>query len=265
MNKIFTEDLSKTFITDGFKNSVLRNINFSMSQGETWSIIGASGCGKSTFLHLLAKLDDYSSGRIFFNEINYSDLNSDSSASLRLDNFGFVYQFHHLLEDFNAFDNCKIVQDLNNKKNNPNIDELLTSVGLKDKFKSYPYQLSGGEKQRLAIARALSNNPNFLIMDEPTGNLDNKTSKLIQDLILDISHNRNIGIVLATHDLNFANMMDTTYEIFDGGLRKINEWYFYCRWLVYVASLNLFYNYNFYFYWKILDVTRKTCFSLWPR
>jgi lipoprotein-releasing system ATP-binding protein len=194
-----------------------------MSQGETCSIIGTSGCGKSTFLHLLAKLDDYSSGSIFFNKINYSDLNSNSSASLRLDNFGFVYQFHHLLEDFNAFDNCKIVQDLNNNKNNPNIDELLISVGLKDKFKSYPYQLSGGEKQRLAIARALSNNPNFLIMDEPTGNLDNKTSKLIQELILEISHKRNIGIILATHDLNFANMMDAVYEIFDGGLRKINE------------------------------------------
>jgi len=223
MNKIFTEDLSKTFITDGIKNSVLRNINFSMSQGETCSIIGTSGCGKSTFLHLLAKLDDHSSGSIFFNKINYSDLNSNSSASLRLDNFGFVYQFHHLLEDFNAFDNCKIVQDLNNNKNNPNIDELLISVGLKDKFKSYPYQLSGGEKQRLAIARALSNNPNFLIMDEPTGNLDNKTSKLIQELILEISHKRNIGIILATHDLNFANMMDAVYEIFDGGLRKINE------------------------------------------
>ena len=223
MNKIFTEDLSKTFITDGIKNSVLRDINFSISQGETCSIIGASGCGKSTFLHLLAKLDDYSSGRIFFNEINYSDLNSDSSASLRLENFGFVYQFHHLLEDFNAFDNCKIVQDLNNNKNNPNIDELLFSVGLKDKSKSYPYQLSGGEKQRLAIARALSNNPNFLIMDEPTGNLDNKTSQLIQDLILNISRNNEIGIILATHDLNFANMMDTVYEIYDGGLRKVNE------------------------------------------
>ena len=142
MNKIFTEDLSKTFITDGIKNSVLRDINFSISQGETCSIIGASGCGKSTFLHLLAKLDDYSSGRIFFNEINYSDLNSDSSASLRLDNFGFVYQFHHLLEDFNAFDNCKIIQDLNSNKNNPNIDELLFNVGLKDKSKSFPYQLS---------------------------------------------------------------------------------------------------------------------------
>ena len=153
MNKIFTEDLSKTFITDGIKNSVLRDINFSISQGESCSIIGASGCGKSTFLHLLAKLDDYSSGRIFFNEINYSDLNSDSSARLRLDNFGFVYQVHHLLEDFNAFDNCKIVQDL----------------------------------------------------------------------ILNISRNNEIGIILATHDLNFANMMDTVYEIFDGGLRKVNE------------------------------------------
>ena len=223
MNKIFTEDLSKTFITDGIKNSVLRDINFSISQGESCSIIGASGCGKSTFLHLLAKLDDHSSGKIFFNEINYSDLNSNSSASLRLDNFGFVYQFHHLLEDFNAFDNCKIVQDLNNNKNNPNIDELLISVGLKDKFKSYPHQLSGGEKQRLAIARALSNNPNFLIMDEPTGNLDNKTSQLIQDLILNISRNNDIGIILATHDLNFANMMDTVYEIYDGSLRKVNE------------------------------------------
>ena len=223
MNKIIANDLSKIFISDGIKNSVLQDINFTISQGETCSIIGASGCGKSTFLHLLANLDDITSGKILFNEINYSDLNSDSSASLRLENFGFVYQFHHLLEDFNAFDNCKIVQDLNNKKDNPDIDQLLTSVGLKDKFYSYPFQLSGGEKQRLAIARALSNNPNFLIMDEPTGNLDNKTSKLIQDLILDISQNRNIGIILATHDLNFASMMDTGYEIFDGGLRKVNE------------------------------------------
>ena len=223
MNKIIANNLSKIFISDGIKNSVLQDINFTISQGETCSIIGASGCGKSTFLHLLANLDDITSGKILFNEINYSDLNSDSSASLRLENFGFVYQFHHLLEDFNAFDNCKIVQDLNNKKDNPDIDQLLTSVGLKDKFYSYPFQLSGGEKQRLAIARALSNNPNFLIMDEPTGNLDNKTSKLIQDLILDISQNRNIGIILATHDLNFASMMDTGYEIFDGGLRKVNE------------------------------------------
>ena len=223
MNKIIANDLSKIFISDGIKNSVLQDINFTISQGETCSIIGASGCGKSTFLHLLANLDDITSGKILFNEINYSDLNSNSSASLRLENFGFVYQFHHLLEDFNAFDNCKIVQDLNNKKDNPDIDELLTSVGLKDKFYSYPFQLSGGEKQRLAIARALSNNPNFLIMDEPTGNLDNKTSQLIQDLILNISRNNEIGIILATHDLNFANMMDTVYEIYDGGLRKVNE------------------------------------------
>ena len=223
MNKIITKDLSKTFNTDGITNLVLQDINFQISQGETCSIIGASGCGKSTFLHLLAKLDDHSSGEIMFNDQNYKKLNSNSSANLRLDNFGFVYQFHHLLEDFNSFDNCKIVQDLNNKSDNPNIDELLISVGLKDKFKSFPYQLSGGEKQRLAIARALSNNPNFLIMDEPTGNLDNKTSKLIQDLIIEISHKRDIGIILATHDLNFANMMDTVYEIFDGGLSKINE------------------------------------------
>ena len=218
-----TKDLSKIFNTDGIKNLVLQDINFQISQGETCSIIGASGCGKSTFLHLLAKLDDHSSGEITFNDQNYKNLNSNSAANLRLNNFGFVYQFHHLLEDFNSFDNCKIVQDLNNKSDNPNIDELLISVGLKDKFKSFPYQLSGGEKQRLAIARALSNNPNFLIMDEPTGNLDNKTSKLIQDLILEISYKRDIGIILATHDLNFANMMDTVYEIFDGGLSKIND------------------------------------------
>ena len=223
MNKIITKDLSKTFDTDGIKNSVLKDINFEIHQGKTCSIIGASGCGKSTFLHLLAKLDNISSGEIFFNDVNYNNLGSNSSARLRLDNFGFVYQFHHLLEDFNSFDNCKIVQDLNNKKDNPAIDELLNKVGLHNKFNSYPYQLSGGEKQRLAIARALSNNPNFLIMDEPTGNLDNKTSKLIQDLITEISNNRDIGIILATHDLNFANMMDTVYEIHDGGIRKVNE------------------------------------------
>ena len=223
MNNIVVKNLSKSFLTDNIENLVLQDINFEISQGETCSIIGASGCGKSTFLHLLARLDAFSSGDIFFNKINYSDLNSNSSAELRINNFGFVYQFHHLLEDFNCYDNCKIVQDLNNKNNNPNIDDLLINVGLKDKFKSYPYQLSGGEKQRLAIARALSNNPNFLIMDEPTGNLDNKTSKLIQNLITNISQSQNIGIILATHDLNFANMMNTVYEISDGGLKRVNE------------------------------------------
>ncbi len=222
MNKIVTKNLSKIFITDNIKNTVLQDINFEICQGETCSIIGASGCGKSTFLHLLAKLDNISSGEILFNEINYKNLTSDSSADIRLKNFGFVYQFHHLLEDFNCYENCKIVQDLNNKNDNPNIDELLINVGLKDKFKSFPYQLSGGEKQRLAIARALSNNPNFLIMDEPTGNLDNKTSVLIQNLISDISKTRNIGIILATHDLKFANMMNTVYEIADGGLKIVN-------------------------------------------
>ena len=221
MNKIFTEDLSKTFITDGIKNSVLHDINFSISQGETCSIIGASGCGKSTFLHLLAKLDDYSSGRIFFNEINYSDLNSDSSASLRLENFGFVYQFHHLLEDFNAFDNCKIVQDLNNKKNNPNIDELLTSVGLKDKFKSYPYQLSGGEKQRLAIARALSNNPNFLIMDEPTGNLDRKTGNAVSELLFGLNRETGTTLILVTHDERLASQCERVLHLEDGQLNEV--------------------------------------------
>ena len=222
MNKIVTKNLSKIFITDNIKNTVLQDINFEICQGETCSIIGASGCGKSTFLHLLAKLDNISSGEILFNEINYKNLTSDSSADIRLKNFGFVYQFHHLLEDFNCYENCKIVQDLNHKNDNPNIDELLINVGLKDKFKSFPYQLSGGEKQRLAIARALSNNPNFLIMDEPTGNLDNKTSVLIQNLISDISKTRNIGIILATHDLKFANMMNTVYEIADGGLKIVN-------------------------------------------
>ena len=202
-------------------NQVLQDINFQISQGETCSIIGASGCGKSTFLHLLAKLDDHSSGEIMFNDQNYKNLNSNSSANLRLDNFGFVYQFHHLLEDFNSFDNCKIVQDLNNKSDNPNIDELLISVGLKDKFKSFPYQLSGGEKQRLAIARALSNNPNFLIMDEPTGNLDNKNSSEVLSYFLKLKQKDKI-VLIATHNREIAKKADYTLSIRDGIIKTSN-------------------------------------------
>lgn len=223
MNKLECHKLCKSFEIGDDNINVLNNIDLVIEAGDSIAITGKSGAGKSTLLHILATLDRPTSGSVLLDGDNLTNSSNENLSKVRLNNFGFVYQFHHLLDDFNAFDNCKIVQDLNNKKNNPNIDELLISVGLKDKFKSYPYQLSGGEKQRLAIARALSNNPNFLIMDEPTGNLDNKTSKLIQDLILEISHKRNIGIILATHDLNFANMMDTVYEIFDGGLRKINE------------------------------------------
>ena len=211
MNKIFTEDLSKTFITDGIKNSVLRDINFSISQGETCSIIGASGCGKSTFLHLLAKLDDYSSGKIFFNEINYSDLNSDSSASLRLDNFGFVYQFHHLLKEFTSIENVALgsmILGENKKRSLEKASDILDKFGLAERLNHFPSQLSGGEKQRVAMARALINKPDLIFLDEPTGNLDKDTSREVINYLNQLADEFKSSIIVATHDPEFRNFSD---------------------------------------------------------
>jgi lipoprotein-releasing system ATP-binding protein len=142
-----------------------------------------------------------------------------------LNSFGFVYQFHHLLEDLNVYENILIPQQLkygsNSNDSAGKVIKLLDQLGLSSRAKHLPWKLSGGEKQRVAIARAIVNNPSFLFLDEPTGNLDDENSNLVQDLILQIANEHDIALILSTHDTNFANKMNTIYKISNRNIKEV--------------------------------------------
>ena len=142
-----------------------------------------------------------------------------------MNSFGFVYQFHHLLEDLNVYENILIPQQLkygsNSNDSAGKVTKLLDQLGLSSRAKHLPWKLSGGEKQRVAIARAIVNNPSFLFLDEPTGNLDDENSNLVQDLILQIANEHDIALILSTHDTNFANKMNTIYKISNRNIKEV--------------------------------------------
>ena len=204
---------------------VLDNINLSISKADRLAITGASGAGKSTLLQLLAGLDKPSQGNIFIDDIDLHSIKPIEQSKIRLNSFGFVYQFHHLLEDLNVYENILIPQqlkygsDLNKSANK--VIRLLDQLGLSSRSKHLPWKLSGGEKQRVAIARAIVNNPSFLFLDEPTGNLDDENSHLVQELILQLADEHNIALILSTHDTNFANKMNTVYKIDNRNIKEV--------------------------------------------
>jgi lipoprotein-releasing system ATP-binding protein len=204
---------------------VLDNINLSIAKADRLAITGASGAGKSTLLQLLAGLDKPSKGNIFIDEIDLQSINPIEQSKIRLNSFGFVYQFHHLLEDLNVYENILIPQQLkyesNSNKSARKVAKLLDQLGLSSRAKHLPWKLSGGEKQRVAIARAIVNNPSFLFLDEPTGNLDDENSNLVQDLILQIANEHDIALILSTHDINFANKMNKVYKIDNRNIKEV--------------------------------------------
>ena len=224
MNNINCKNIFKSFQHDNEDMPVLENINLSITKADRLAITGASGAGKSTLLQLLAGLDKPSKGNIFIDDIDLQSINPIEQSKIRLNSFGFVYQFHHLLEDLNVYENILIPQQLkfgsNSNDSAGKVTKLLDQLGLSSRAKHLPWKLSGGEKQRVAIARAIVNNPSFLFLDEPTGNLDDENSNLVQDLILQIANEHDIALILSTHDTNFANKMNTIYKICN---RNINE------------------------------------------
>tara|TARA_B100001250_G_C19587414_1_gene694817 strand:- start:42 stop:719 length:678 start_codon:yes stop_codon:yes gene_type:complete len=224
MNNISCENIYKSFIHENEEMSVLENINISINKKETIAITGPSGSGKSTMLQLLAGLDKPTKGNISIDSQNIQSLSELKKSELRLNSFGFVYQFHHLLEDLNVFENILIPQQLQNisasKDSIDKVNHLLDDLGLTSRATYLPWKLSGGEKQRVAIARAIINDPEFLFLDEPTGNLDDKNSEIVQDLIMSIAKEYDMTLILSTHDKNFANKMNTIYKINN---KTINE------------------------------------------
>ena len=225
MNNIVCKNIFKSFKHESEDMPVLDNINLSISKADRLAITGASGAGKSTLLQLLAGLDKPSQGNIFIDDIDLHSIKPIEQSKIRLNSFGFVYQFHHLLEDLNVYENILIPQqlkygsDLNKSANK--VIRLLDQLGLSSRAKHLPWKLSGGEKQRVAIARAIVNNPSFLFLDEPTGNLDDENSNLVQDLILQIANEHDIALILSTHDINFANKMNKVYKIDNRNIKEV--------------------------------------------
>ena len=182
------------------------------------AISGHSGAGKSTLLHIIASLDLASSGNILYDGRAIEEHTNFALSNIRLNNFGFVYQFHHLLEDLTVLENIMIPLQLAGHTTKQNVYNIIDEVGLSSRVNHLPWKLSGGEKHRVAIARALINNPDFIFLDEPTGNLDEENASIIQNLLLEISKRNNIALVTATHDNNFIESFNKTYYLKDFNL-----------------------------------------------
>ena len=218
MNKITCSNISKTFFVEGNAIKVLENINLSLGKGDLVAISGQSGAGKSTLLHIIASLDLASSGNILYDGRAIEEHTNFALSNIRLNNFCFVYQFHHLLEDLTVLENILIPMQILGKTSVNDAMDIINQVGLSSRINHLPWKLSGGEKQRVAIARALINNPDFIFLDEPTGNLDDENAFIIQNLLLEISKTNNIALVAATHDNNFIKSFDKIYYLKDFNL-----------------------------------------------
>ena len=224
-NFIQLSNIDKNFVSLN-KIKVLKKISFKFKKGKIYSIIGPSGSGKSTLLNLLSLIDRPSSGSIMIENktINFND--SDKNDILRANKIGIIYQQDNLLPDFTALENiylASLAAENNKEISIIKAKNLLKKVGLNNRADHYPSQLSGGEKQRISIARALINNPQIILADEPTGSLDLETAKSIFD-ILKKQINSNRIIIFATHNRFFANKSDCLLEMVNGNIKTINAW-----------------------------------------
>ena len=198
-------NLSKTYQSAGRTLTVLDNINFSAEEGSTMAIVGPSGSGKTTLLGLAAGLDRASSGSVELNNIKLDNLNEDQRAAIRNEHVGFIFQNFQLLPTLTALENVMVPLELRREKNiKRRAADLLNKVGLEDSGHHYPAQLSGGEQQRVSMARAFINSPQILFTDEPTGNLDAETSRGIVELIFNLNKEAGTTLIMVTHDLELA-------------------------------------------------------------
>ena len=220
---VVTQGVSKTFDHLGRKLEVLRGVDLSIGDGEMVGIVGPSGAGKSTLLHCIGTLDIPSTGSIRIAGEEVTQLSSARLAQLRNRTIGFVFQFHHLLPEFNAVENVMmpgLVQGKSRRDSEPRARALLEEVGLKDRLLHRPGELSGGEQQRVALARAVFLEPKLLLADEPTGNLDSATSAQIHDLFFAINKQRGTTIVVVTHNPALAASMQRVVTLKDGRVER---------------------------------------------
>ena len=211
------KNLSKSFMNNEGKFYVFRNLSIEIDKSDLITIMGPSGSGKSTLLNILGTLDTYDEGLIKLNGEDINDLSKDDISKIRNKQIGFVFQFHHLIPEFNAIENIMIPQQIyGNKVNSSDAAELLDYMGLSKRMSHYPSQLSGGEKSRIAIARALINKPNVVLADEPTGNLDIENAEKLIQLFKKINNDFDQSFVIATHDPKVALIGNKKYYLNKG-------------------------------------------------
>jgi putative ABC transport system ATP-binding protein len=209
--------VSKTVMSGDRPLTILHPLDLTIHSGQFLAVLGPSGSGKSTLLGLVAGLDEPTDGAILIDDVDITRLGEDALAKLRGEKIGFVFQFFHLVPSLTAFENILIPMEIAGRRDaSARAKRLLGEVGLADRGHHYPSQLSGGEQQRVAIARALSNDPPIILADEPTGNLDSTTGKLIMQLLLDVRRLRRTTMMLVTHDPDLASLADSRLVLRDG-------------------------------------------------
>ena len=216
--------LKKTFSKNGVEINVIKGIDIDIYEGDFITIMGPSGAGKSTFLHILGTLDKPSEGDIFFRDRNVKGFTEDEESKFRNEKVGFVFQFYHLLQDFNVIENITmplLIKRLNPAEALSKAENFLEIMGLKHRRDHKPGELSGGEQQRVAIARALVNEPEIILADEPTGNLDRKTGKEVLDYLLSVNERLSSTLILVTHDPEIGSIGERKLKMVDGELFTI--------------------------------------------
>ena len=211
-------DLKKTYMLGKVPVEAVRGVSMKVEAGDFVSILGPSGSGKSTMLNLIGALDKPTSGKLLIDGVDISKLSDNQLADLRR-RIGFVFQFFNLIPRFTARDNVELpmaIADMSRAQRRRRAVELLENVGLKDRVNHKPAELSGGQQQRVAIARALANDPKFLLLDEPTGNIDSKTAGEIMTLLKRLNVENHVSIIMVTHDQHLAREANRTLQMFDG-------------------------------------------------
>ena len=209
--------VSKTVTSGGRPLTILHPLDLIIASGQFLAVLGPSGSGKSTLLGLVAGLDAPTTGEILIDGVDIAKLGEDALATLRGEKIGFVFQFFHLVPSLTAFENILIPMEIAGRRDaTARAKRLLGEVGLEDRGHHYPSQLSGGEQQRVAIARALANDPPIILADEPTGNLDSATGRLIMQILLDVRRARQTTMMLVTHDADLASLADSRLVLRDG-------------------------------------------------
>ena len=209
-------NVSKQFFDGKSSLDVLKNIDLTLEENSSIALVGPSGSGKTTLLNIISGLDTPSSGKILYKDKDINLLNENEKASIRNEEIGFVYQFHHLLPEFTAKENVSLpmlISGINQKEANKKSTDLLERVNLEKRLDHKPSQLSGGERQRVAIARSLANNPSCLVLDEPTGDLDVDNALKVTNTIINLAQELKISIVVATHDISLSSKMDNIFNL----------------------------------------------------